>query len=914
MKSLIPFFLIIYTILSRGAVKCASASGESGGGGGSGGGGSGGGGSAVNTGSSGTGSTGSQGTGNNQPQGVVAGVTGTQGNATVTTGHAPKVKSFFLKDEKGVKLEGSCGTEIGLFLVPHVYIYAQTKTTNVQIISELIPTTKKIELNKDKFQNECDADGNKKFKLVVFINNDILTLRWIVYEGQQLPREPTGAKLDIKKFRIPTVNVPITSIQVHTWVGSNRSYILESKNYAFGNTMPEKCDNIASNCFLSGYTDIEKCYKCTLVYRKMEPSDVCYKYASSVDAKLLEGGIVTVSNDDNSDEYEFKESVNNILGKMYKTDENNGKVFISVEEMDNNLKEQLLNYCTFLQKMDNTGTLGNNTVGNEVDIYHNLMNMLKNHKNEDQFTLQNKLKNAAVCMKNVDDWVSNRRGLVLPDLSYNMEDNYDTLDVEKNFENNENVNEDMLKEDDNGIIDLTTGGNVTMNPFNFTNNIHCNDEYCDRSKDKNSCISKMVPEDQGDCGISWIFASKLHLETSMCMKGYYPFQSSALYIANCSHIDPKQRCLVGSNPLEFLNIVKENKNLPLEENLPYSHTKVGNECPQKNTNWVNLWGNIELLDAPNDVNALGTKGYTAYESSKFKENMDAFIKIVKNEVKIKGSVIAYVNAENTLGYNLNGKEVQNLCGSETPDHAVNIIGYGNYINNDGEKKSYWIVRNSWGENWGDNGNFKVDMDTPAECKHNFVHTAAVFNLDLPTVKNSANKEPELYNYYLKNSPDFYSNLYYQNFNPEDNLSPVENTTVQGQADAGNSGTDGVTSRGTQVQTQSNTIQTGNGQGTAISHGSGTNTVPTSATSPNIEVVHILKHIKNTKVDMGLVKYEQAYGIGDHSCSRAYSVDPDKHEKCVDFCKQKLTECTNNDIPGICLSQKYEMDDCFFCYV
>jgi hypothetical protein len=37
-------------------------------------------------------------------------------------------------------------------------------------------------------------------------------------------------------------------------------------------------------------------------------------------------------------------------------------------------------------------------------------------------------------------------------------------------------------------------------------------------------------------------------------------------------------------------------------------------------------------------------------------------------------------------------------------HAILIVGHGVH-----QGKPYWLVRNSWGESWGDNGFVKIGM-------------------------------------------------------------------------------------------------------------------------------------------------------------------------------------------------------------
>ena len=46
-----------------------------------------------------------------------------------------------------------------------------------------------------------------------------------------------------------------------------------------------------------------------------------------------------------------------------------------------------------------------------------------------------------------------------------------------------------------------------------------------------------------------------------------------------------------------------------------------------------------------------------------------------------------------------------LCPGKYIDHAVTLVGYGN----DEVAGGYYIVRNSWGDKWGDHGYLKIGM-------------------------------------------------------------------------------------------------------------------------------------------------------------------------------------------------------------
>ncbi|SOV20349.1 serine repeat antigen 4, putative [Plasmodium sp. gorilla clade G2] len=860
------------------------------------------------------------------------------------------IVSAMLKNYNGVKVTGTCGADFGLFLVPHIYVHVKSQDTEIELSSELAPPEMPTKFDTTKLTNDCKKDVTKKFKFVAYINKDVLVFKWKVYtEGTT--KEQMVKDVDVMKYILPNLKQPITSIQVHSWTGKKDSYILESKDYVLGDGMPEKCDAIATDCFLSGFTDIGKCFQCKLLMQEKNTNDSCFKYVSENQKELINHQLeVKGEDDEESSEYQLSESVRNILKNMYKkNDDDKKKELLDFENVNNDLKSELLNYCNLLKEVDMNNLLKDHELGNEEDIFNNLTKLLEEYKEENDNVLYHKMKNEALCLKNVNDWMKNKTGLVLPQLTYDLTD------------------------ENNDFTEVTQNKNYTSE--NIVDKLYCNNEYCNRLKDHNNCVSKINVEDQKNCALSWAFASKYHLETIKCMKGYEPVNTSALYVANCGKNENKDVCTEGSNPLVFLQTVEEKGFLPTELNYPYDQSKVGDVCPEVQNDWDNAFENAKVLDYNNEPFSLGTKGYTAYESEHFEDNMDLFIDMVKREVQNKGSVIAYVKAENVLGYELNGKKVQNLCGDKTPDHVVNIVGYGNYLNDEGEKKSYWLVRNSWGKYWGDDGYFKVDMYGPSNCENNFIHSVVVFNVDLPVNENFDKKEHDIYNYYLKNSPEFYQNLYYKTFNSnkeetsmnnnsyvygQDTPPPQNQPSVSGaqhQTESSDSGRQQTTSSGTGAQptgsslteTQGGSQVSGVVQGprsssqgvqqvsgpsskegsppgaaetkgteTTVSTAEGSSGVSAPAkedtTAEKIQIMHVLKHIKNSTVKRGLVKYDHEFEVGDNSCSRTTSKNPDNYEECVNICKEKWYDCRGTPVPGYCLSAFDKKNECDFCYV
>lgn len=92
---------------------------------------------------------------------------------------------------------------------------------------------------------------------------------------------------------------------------------------------------------------------------------------------------------------------------------------------------------------------------------------------------------------------------------------------------------------------------------------------------------------------------------------------------------------------------------------------------------------------PQSHTGVAVRNYSAYDFSGQEE-------VMKSVLAESGPLVVIVDAISWQDYL--GGIIQHHCSSHNANHAVLITGY----DTTGEVP-YWIVRNSWGTSWGDNG-------------------------------------------------------------------------------------------------------------------------------------------------------------------------------------------------------------------
>ncbi|KAI8554215.1 hypothetical protein RHMOL_Rhmol05G0081400 [Rhododendron molle] len=191
---------------------------------------------------------------------------------------------------------------------------------------------------------------------------------------------------------------------------------------------------------------------------------------------------------------------------------------------------------------------------------------------------------------------------------------------------------------------------------------------------------------QGSCGSCWSFSTTGAMEGAHFLATGKLESLSEQQLVDCDHeCDPDEpgSCDSGCNGglmNSALEYTLKAGGLMREQDYPYTGTDRGT-CKFDKTKVVASVANFSVVSLDEDQIAAN---------------------LVKN-----GPLAVAINAVFMQTY-VGGVSCPYLC-SKRLDHGVLLVGYGSgaYAPIRLKEKPYWIIKNSWGETWGENGFYKI---------------------------------------------------------------------------------------------------------------------------------------------------------------------------------------------------------------
>jgi C1A family cysteine protease len=195
-------------------------------------------------------------------------------------------------------------------------------------------------------------------------------------------------------------------------------------------------------------------------------------------------------------------------------------------------------------------------------------------------------------------------------------------------------------------------------------------------------VDKMLAtkvENQRECGSCWAFATSQAVQAAYAIKNNKPISLSKQQLVDC---EPKSNGCKGGMLHTALDYVEQNG---LETEEDYSYKGVDSKC-----------------EFNNKKERVKISGYdVCNENDKSCSNDEDLFKVLS-----KGPVAAVVDASDEFML-YDGGIFDKPC--KEYNHAILVVGFTKK-EHEGED-NYWIIKNSWGNFWGDHGYIKIKQSS-----------------------------------------------------------------------------------------------------------------------------------------------------------------------------------------------------------
>ena len=193
-------------------------------------------------------------------------------------------------------------------------------------------------------------------------------------------------------------------------------------------------------------------------------------------------------------------------------------------------------------------------------------------------------------------------------------------------------------------------------------------------------------KDQGQCGSCWAFSATEETESMNAVKGTIGLQKlSVQQVVSCDQVDGGCN---GGDTITAYQYIQKAGGLTSEAKYPYT-------SGEGDTGFCS-WNGGDI------VASISSYKYATPGCQDSCDNQDETT--LKNNLASTGPVSICVNAEPWQDYS--GGVMSSGCshGYYDLDHCVQLVGY-----NAEQGNGYWLVRNSWNTNWGEEGYIYLEM-------------------------------------------------------------------------------------------------------------------------------------------------------------------------------------------------------------